>query len=195
MEFAVLEWDGVFCCTDTSFLNQLLVIALKRQHKNNSCTSIILPLCRLREELNFSSFPANIVSAFSIHFLVSISLRSISVALLPPSTPFFLPLVAQSSSWQWAAVLGAAIPGGSPGSVLLADEEPCAGPALQSSTLQMFLLFVISSGCHTLIFVLYKHSCRACQQECFLHKDAAACVSDVNFELMSIHGGNLRSLM
>lgn len=69
VEFAVLEWDGVFCSTDTSFLNQLLVIALKRQHKNNSCTSIILPLCRLQEELNFSPFPANIVSAFSIHFL------------------------------------------------------------------------------------------------------------------------------
>lgn len=74
VEFSVLEWDGMFCSTDMSFLNQLLVIALKRQHKNNSCTSIILPLCRLREELNFSPFPANIASAFNIHFLASISL-------------------------------------------------------------------------------------------------------------------------
>lgn len=89
-----------------------------------------------------------------------------------------------------------AVPGENLGSALLADGEASrVGPALQSSALQMFLLFVISRGCHTLIFVLYKHSCRACQQECFLHKDAAACVSDMNFELMSIHGGNLRRLM
>lgn len=127
VEFAVLEWDGVFCSTDMSILNQLLVIALKRQHKNNSCTSIILPLCRLREELNFSPFPANIASAFNIHFLASISLRSISAAFLPPFTPFFLPLVAQGSSWQWAAVLGAAVPGGSPGSVLPADGGALCG--------------------------------------------------------------------
>lgn len=88
------------------------------------------------------------------------------------------------------------VPGAHLGSTSTADgEASCAGPALQSSALQMFLLFVISRGCHTLIFVLYKHSCRACQQECFPHKDAAACVSDMNFELMSIHAGNLRSLM
>lgn len=88
------------------------------------------------------------------------------------------------------------VPGEHLGSASTAGREAsCAGPALQSSALQMFLLFVIRRGRHTLIVVLYKHSCRACQQECFLHKDAAACVSDMNFELMSIHAGNLRSLM
>lgn len=54
VEFAVLEWDSMFCSTDMRrFLNQFLVPALKRQHKNNSCTSIILPLCRLQQALKF----------------------------------------------------------------------------------------------------------------------------------------------
>lgn len=74
------------------------------------------------------------------------------------------------------------IPGEQPGS---AAEEPLAWAWL-CSALQMFLLFVISPACHTLIFVLSEHSCRACQQECFPHRDAVVCVSDRNFELMAL---------
>lgn len=126
VEFVVLEWDGVFCSTDMSFLNQLLVIALKRQHKNNSCTSIILLLCRLREELNFSPFPANIASAFSIHFLASLSLPSISATLLLPFTPFFPAFGGSEQLLAMGSSTGAAVPGGSPGSVLPADGgAPC----------------------------------------------------------------------
>lgn len=97
--FAVLEWDSVFCSSDMKrLLNLFLVPALKRQHKNNFCMSIILPLCRLQQEPNSSAFPTNIASAFRIHFLLRISPWSIYATLLTPFMLFFLALVSQSSS-------------------------------------------------------------------------------------------------